>query len=67
MIRVNDDWVIDVDPLNYIPKRDMHRDKTIRRKDGSEEVVHDYRGEYGYFTTLKGALRAIHGLSIKTP
>jgi len=65
MIRVNDDWVIDVDPLNYMPKRDMHRDRTIHRKDGSETVVHDYRGEYGYFPTLKQALRAIARIEYK--
>ena len=65
MIRVNDDWVIDVDSLNYMPKRDMHRDKVVRRKDGSETVVHDYRGEYGYYTTLKGALRAIARIEYK--
>ena len=25
MIRINEDWVVDVDPYNYILKKDMHR------------------------------------------
>ena len=30
MIRINDDWVIDIDEHNYITKRDKH--KTTKQK-----------------------------------
>lgn len=32
MIRINDDWVIDVDDHNYVLKKDLH--KTVKAKDG---------------------------------
>lgn len=56
MIRVNKDWIVDVDPLNYTPMRDMHRMRKAKHGDGMEP---DYKGGYGYYTSLKGAIRAI--------
>lgn len=65
MIRVNEDWVIDVDTLNYIPMKDMHRKKTVKDKDGTEHEEDDYRAGYGYFQSLKGAVRAIAQIEYK--
>ena len=44
MIRVNKDWIVDVDPLNYTPMRDMHRMRKAKHGDGMEP---DYKGVYG--------------------
>jgi len=54
MIRINDDWVIDVDAYNYVLKKDMHRDKV--RKDGTVEHVWDVRG---YFSGPEKALKRL--------
>jgi hypothetical protein len=59
MIRVNDDWVIMVDPLNYMPAKDMHRKKQVKQKDGTYTTEPDYKTGYGYYTSLKGAVRRI--------
>ena len=53
MIRINDDWVIDVDEHNYILKRDMHIETV--RKDGRQQ--HVYKVE-GYFSSPQKALKA---------
>lgn len=51
MIRVNEDYIIEVDALNYIPKIDKH--KVSKDKDGKERAVFD---TIGYCSTLAGAL-----------
>ena len=56
MIRINDDWVIDVDQYNYILKKDLHIVRTRKNKDGSEAEEHSYKVA-GYFSSLSGALR----------
>ena len=56
MIRINDDWVIDVDQYNYILKKDLHIVRTRKNKDGSEAEEHGYKVA-GYFSSLSGALR----------
>lgn len=58
MIRVNDDWVIDVDEYNYILKKDMHRSRERRRKDGTPYIEDDYTVR-GYFSTLDRALNRL--------
>ena len=65
MIRVNEDWIITLDQYSYIPMRDMHRDKTVTRKDRGTTTEHDYKGGYGYYTTLKGAIKAIAQVEYK--
>ena len=65
MIRINNDWVIALDQYSYIPMRDMHREKTITRKDRGTTTEHDYRGGYGYYTSLKGAVKAIAQVEYK--
>ena len=52
MIRVNDDWVIDVDDHNYILKKDLH--KTVKSKDG-KSMIPAYK-TIGYFSSPARAL-----------
>lgn len=65
MIRVNENWVIMVDDLNYQPMRDMHRVKTVKQKDGTMTEEPYYKGGYGYYTSLKDAVRAIARIEYK--
>ena len=65
MIRVNKDWIINVDQYSYQPMRDLHRTRKYLRKDGTETEVPDYRGDYGYYTSLKDAVKAIARIEYK--
>lgn len=58
MIRINDDWVIDVDEYNYILKRDMHRTTSRKQKDGSV-VAEDVYVNKGYFSNMEKALERV--------
>lgn len=59
MIRVNDNWVISVDPMNYAPMKDLHRTKKEQQKDGTEIIIPVYGKPLGYYTSLAGAVKAI--------
>ena len=59
MIRVNEDWVIMVDSLNYTPVRDLHRTKKVYQEDGTEKIEPVYGKTIGYYTDLAGAVKAI--------
>ena len=48
MIRVNDDWVIDVGTLEYTPMRDLHRTMMVKKKDGTTVEEPAYGGALGY-------------------
>ena len=52
MIRINDDWVIDVDDHNYTLKKDLH--KTVKSKD-KKTMVPAYK-TVGYFSSPAKAL-----------
>lgn len=65
MIRVNEDWVILVEPMNYMPAKDMHRTKQVKQKDGTYTVEPDYKTGYGYYTSLKGAVDRIARIEYK--
>lgn len=59
MIRVNNDYVIDIDKFNYIVKRDRHR-RTVK-KDPLRLTyieVNEY-SEVGYFDNLTGAIKGV--------
>lgn len=59
MIRVNDDYIIDVDPHNYIVKRDLHKERvTVNDKTGEETRTPSYY-TVGYFGDLPSAVRGI--------
>ena len=53
MVRVNDDWVVDVDTCNYILKRDMH--KMVKGKKQGDPEIPLYAVK-GYFPSLSEAL-----------
>lgn len=59
MIRVNEDWIINVDALNYMPCKDLHRTKAVKQKDGGFVDVDDYSNPIGYYSTLSSALKGI--------
>lgn len=59
MIRVNDDYIIDVDPHNYIVKRDLHKERvTVNDKTGEESRTPVYY-TVGYFGDIPSAVRGI--------
>lgn len=53
MIRINDDYLIDCDEVQYILKQDLHKTET---KNGKESQVVK---SLGYYSTLENALRVI--------
>lgn len=59
IIRVNEDWVIAVDPLNYTPMKDYHREILVKQKDGTEKLEPAYGKPLGFYTSLAGAVKAI--------
>lgn len=59
MIRVNDDWVIMVDSMNYTPLRDLHRTRKAYQEDGTEKIEPIYGKPLGFYTSLAGAVKAI--------
>lgn len=59
MIRVNDDYIIDVDPHNYIVKRDLHKERvTVNDKTGEETRSPQYN-TVGYFGDIPSAIRGV--------
>ena len=63
MIRVNEDWIIDVDNYNYILKKDLH--KKIKQKNNNETVMVDAFETVGYYGVLSGAFEALGNEIIK--
>ena len=61
MIRINDDWVVDVDQYNYILKKDMHREEKSRDGKGMVPVYNTV----GYYGSLRKALDALGGEIIR--
>ena len=60
MIRVNHNYVVDVDDMNFIAKEDKHKSNTD--KNGITKNVYSLIGYYG---TLEGALDGIRRDMIK--
>ena len=58
MIRVNDNYVIEASPLNYVVMRDVHR-KTKRRDATGEMVSVDAYSTVGYYSDLAGAIKGV--------
>ena len=54
MIRINDDWIIDVDERNYTLRKDLHR--VTKSKDGTETPAYK---TIGYFSAVSKALDAL--------
>ena len=59
IIRVTEDWIIVVDPLNYTPMKDHHREILVKQKDGTEKLEPAYGKPLGFYTSLAGAVKAI--------
>lgn len=55
MIRVNEDWIIEVEPLCYTLKKDLH--KTVKAKNG-KTMVPAYK-TIGYFSSPDKALNRL--------
>lgn len=60
MVRIDKDYLIDMDSYNYIAKFDRH--KTVVSKDGKES---DSTDVIGYYSTFPGALEGIYEDKIK--
>lgn len=63
MIRINDDWVIDIDAYNYIIRKDLH--KETKQKRGKGYALMDAFYTAGYYGTLEAALSALNEIIIK--
>ena len=59
MIRVDDKWVITMDSMNYMPRRDYHRMAKVTKEDGTVREEPVYGMPIGYYSDLKSAVRAI--------
>jgi hypothetical protein len=59
MIRVNEDYIIEIDNLNYTVKRDHH--KKTSRKDllTGEYVEADYYSNVGFYENLTSAVKGV--------
>lgn len=58
MIRVNQDYVIDVDEWNYTLMYDCHKTKIVKDKDGNESEEPVYK-TLGHFNKLESALEGV--------
>jgi len=56
MIRVNDNYVIEVDPYNYTPKENLHR--TDKNGDPLFKTI-------GYYNNLRSAVKGVLDYDIK--
>lgn len=65
MVRINDDYIIEVDSMNFTLMRDLHRKKKVRNTAGEEYEV-DAFSTVGYFSTLSGAIKgAIKDMNVR--
>jgi hypothetical protein len=59
MIRVNEDYIIEIDNFNYTAKRDTHRTTLVKDKaTGNESEVPLYN-TVGHYSNLTGAIKGI--------
>ena len=61
MIRVNDDYIIEVDYFNYTPKRDLHKTTTRTDKKTGEVITENSYATIGHYCNLTGAIKGIIG------
>jgi len=54
MIRINDDWIIDIDKYNYTLRRDMHTTRIIKKN--GKEVEENVYITVGHYSSLDKAL-----------
>lgn len=58
MVRINYDWVVDVDEYNYTLKKDLHKKTPRKNTDGTVAMVDSYKA-YGYYSSLSDAVNAL--------
>lgn len=54
MIRINKDWIIDIDKYNYTLRRDMHTNRTVKKN--GKEVEENVYITVGHYSSLDKAL-----------
>jgi hypothetical protein len=59
MIRIDEDYIIDVDPHNYIVKRDLHKERVTVNDETGEETRTPVFNTVGYFGDIPSAVRGI--------
>ncbi len=59
MVKVNDDYIIEVDSLNYTVKRDEHRTREEKVKDSDEVKVVPVFTTVGYYYDLATSIRGV--------
>lgn len=59
MVKVNDDYIIEVDSLNYTVKRDEHRTREEKVKDSDEVKVVPVFTIVGYYGDLAPAIQGV--------
>lgn len=59
MIRVNDDYIIDVDPYNYTVKRDLHKVKQTVNEITEEVTLTPLFRTVGHFGDIPSAVRGV--------
>ena len=57
MIKLNSEYLVEVDPLNYTLKRDCKRKVVKIDKETGEEIEEDYFESIGYYRKLKNAIK----------
>lgn len=57
MIRVNENYIIDIDSYEYTVKRDLHRKRTVKIK--GEEVEVDDFATVGHYGSLGSAVKGV--------
>lgn len=69
MVRVDKDYIIEIDSLNYTVKRDLHRTTfALDRKTGKEEEISLFHtvGHFSDFTSaIKGVIHDKNSLALK--
>lgn len=58
MVQINDDYIVQIDNLNYTVLRDAHRKTTRKDKDGKKVEVDTYV-TVGYYHDLAGSIRGV--------
>lgn len=57
MIRVNENYIIDIDSYEYTVKRDLHRKRTVKIK--GEELEVDNFSTVGHYSSLTSAVKGV--------
>lgn len=57
MVQINDDYIVQIDALNYTVMRDAHRKTSRKDKTTGEVVETDAYITVGYYSDLAGAIK----------